>query len=315
MGRIQLQQPEFAYVKGAVRPWSEAVLHVSSEAVLRSANVYEGIKGYWQPDGSFAIVELERHFERLCQSARILRLPMPVDLDGYEKAVRDLVDALVEPGRDMWVRTNVFAVEGHWGLDTETDLIMTAFHQEQVDPEDIDIGVSTWIRPPDLAMPPRIKTTGNYQVGRLARIEGREMGYDEMILMNIHGRISEATGANLLISDGNSIVSPPATEGVLEGITLQVVAKICRDLGIPFERRPVDRSELLIADELAVCGTLAEVAQARSIERLTLPRTREKIAEVAAAYLAAVRGTSPSSAAQMNPLAGIEEAERRAASA
>jgi branched-subunit amino acid aminotransferase/4-amino-4-deoxychorismate lyase len=219
MGQVTLQRPKFAYCNGAVRPWEEAVLHISSEAVLRSANVYEGIKGYWQPDGTFALVHLRRHYDRLVRSARALWLPVPVSYEEFEEAIFALVTALLTPDRDLWVRANIFAVEGHWGLDTVCDLMMTAFGQDQVDPEPIEVGVSTWLRPPDLSFPARVKTTANYQIGRLARIEGRGRGYGEMILLNQHGRVAEATGSCLLMTREGRVYTPPATEGALESIT------------------------------------------------------------------------------------------------
>lgn len=304
MAQVALQKPKFAYLNGAVRPWEEAVLHISSEAVLRSANVYEGIKGYWQPDGSFAIVHLRRHYDRLVRSGRLLQLPVPVSYEEFEEAVFALVSALLTPDRDLWVRANVFAVEGHWGLDTVCDLMMTAFGQDQVDPAPIEVGVSTWLRPPDLSFPARVKTTANYQIGRLARIEGRGRGYGEMILMNQYGRVAEATGSCVLMARDGRVFTPPASEGALESITLDCAAAICDSRGIPFERRPIDRSELLIADELAVCGTLAEITEVTAVDGQPLPRTGGLLTEVATAYLAAVRGTAPHPAITLVPVPG-----------
>jgi branched-chain amino acid aminotransferase len=293
MAQVTLQRPQYAYLRGAVRPWEEAVLHISSEAVLRSANVYEGMKGYWQPDGTFALVHLRRHYDRLTRSARLLHLPVPVSYGEFEQAIFALVEALLTRERDMWVRANLFAVEGHWGLDTVCDLMMTAFHQDPVDPAPIAIGVSTWVRPPDLALPARVKTTANYQVGRLARIEGRGRGYGEMILMNSQGRVAEATGSCVLMARDDEVHTPPSTEGTLESITLDCAEAICRTLDIPFQRRPIDRAELVIADELAVCGTLAEITEVTAIDEQQLPRRGGLLTRVASQYLEAVRGVRP----------------------
>lgn len=293
MAQVTLQKPKYAYLRGAVRPWEEAVLHIASEAVLRSANVYEGIKGYWQPDSMFALVHLRRHYDRLTRSARLLHLPVPVTYLEFEQAVCDLVESMLTREQDMWVRANVFAVEGHWGLDTVCDLMMTAFHQEPVAPAPIEVGVSTWVRPPDLAYPARVKTTANYQIGRLARIEGRGRGYGEMILMNGQGRVAEATGSCVLMAREGRVFTPPATEGALESITLDCAEAICRTRGVPFERRPIDRTELIIADEVAVCGTLAEITEVTVIDGQALPRQGGLLSGVAAAYLDAVRGVAP----------------------
>ena len=118
-----LQQPEWAYFDGDVRPWGEAVLHVDSEAVKRGLNVFEGMKGYWSADGSeFGLVALPRHFARLQRSARILHVPCPVGLGAFEEACRKLVGRLIGPDRDMWVRATLFVTEGHWGEDDRSEI-------------------------------------------------------------------------------------------------------------------------------------------------------------------------------------------------
>ena len=108
-------------------------------------------------------------------------------------------------------------------------------------------------------MPPRIKTGMNYQVARLARIEGRSRGYEDMILLNESGRVAESTGACVVMVRDGSVHTPPPSEGALESITLDVLCDLCASLGIEFERRPIERSELYIADEVGLTGTLAEI--------------------------------------------------------
>jgi len=99
--------------KGEVRPWGEAVLHVSSEAVTRGANVFEGLKGYWSHDcSSFGMVAQPRHFKRLMRSARLLHIPCPVNYETFENACHELVRRLITVEQDMWVRATLFAVEG-----------------------------------------------------------------------------------------------------------------------------------------------------------------------------------------------------------
>ena len=112
---VQLQKPKFVYMGGKLRPWDEAVLHVGCEAVTRGLNVFEGIKGYWQPDGRFGIVMLRHHYERLRRSARLLHIPCDWTYEEYRSAIFELIGALVEPDRDMWARTTLYAIEGYWG--------------------------------------------------------------------------------------------------------------------------------------------------------------------------------------------------------
>ena len=262
---IKLQRPEYAYMEGKLVPWDQAVIHVGSEAATRGLNVFEGLKGYWQKNGKFGIVFLEKHYKRLLRSAKLLYLPCPYGYDEYEKAIFELMGALVDKNKDAWIRTTLYAIEGHWGEGTKSDLIMTAYTQEKKQPEPINLGISTWQRSADVALPARIKTSTNYQAGRLARIEGRENHFDDMILLNQWGRVAEATGSCVLVVRDGVIYTPTASEGALESITLDFVEMIANSLNIKFVRRPVDRTELLIADELAVCGTLAELVPVKKI--------------------------------------------------
>jgi branched-chain amino acid aminotransferase len=295
----QLQQPEFVFMEGGLRPWHDAKLHVASEALTRGVNVYEGLKGYWQGDGRFGMVMLKRHYDRLARSARLLHIPFTWTYHEYEAAVFTLVGRLLLPDRDMWARTTLFAVEGHWGEGTVADLVITAYQQDKQPPSPIALGVSTWRRSRDAALPARIKTSSNYQVGRLARIEAKTRGYQEMVLLNEEGRVAEATGACLLMVRDGVIYTPPAYEGALESITLDVVESLAGSMGIPFVRRPIDRTELLIADELATCGTLAELPTVKSIEDLPLPQPSRILQALQTRYLNAARGIDPHPAVQV----------------
>jgi branched-chain amino acid aminotransferase len=290
---VKLQKPEFVYMGGALRPWSEAMLHVGCEALTRGLNVFEGIKGYWQQDGRFGIVRLRHHYERLQRSARLLHIPFEHSFDEYTQAIYDLMSTLLKPDRDMWARTTLFVTEGHWGENTVADLVITAYHQDKKVPEPIDLGVSTWQRSSDISLPARIKTSTNYQVARLAKIEGRRQGFQDMILINQWGRVAEATGSCVLMVRNGVVYTPPASEGALESITVDIVESLAHSLGIEFIRRPIDRTELLIADELALCGTLAEVTLVRSIEGFPLAKEPSILKTLQDRYFRAVRGIEP----------------------
>jgi len=297
---LGLQQPRWAYFQGEVRPWEQATLHVSCEAVNRGLNVFEGLKGYWQAnERTFGIVALRPHYDRLTRSAKLLHIPVPITFEEFQGACGKLVRALYEPDKDMWIRATLFVVEGHWGEDTVADLFLTAYHQVKQAPSAVSVGVSTWQRSSDISLSPRIKTSANYQVARLARIEGRKRGFREMILLNQHGRVAEATGACVLLVRDGCVITPPASEGRLESITLEIVRKICHSLGIPFVERPVDRTELLIADEIRLVGTLAELAPVIRVDEYELPPTSPVTNLIADTFWAAVRGLTPHSAIEL----------------
>jgi branched-chain amino acid aminotransferase len=290
--QTKLQKPTHLYIRGAIRPWEEGVLHISAEAVTRGLNVFEGIKGYWQPDGSFGFVALRRHWERLKRSARLLHIPFEMSFDDFDSACHALVQRLYRPGVNMWVRATLFVIEGHWGEGTKADLVLTAYNTGESPHAAVDIGVSTWRRAADVVLPYRIKTSTNYQVARLGKIEGRGRGYDEMILLNEHGRVAETVGSCIFMVRDGRVVTPPSWEGAVESITVNIVEMICSEMGIPFERRPVDRTELLISEEVALAGTLNEVTAVRSIDELQVP-CNTIVTAIQGRYLSMVCGIEP----------------------
>ncbi len=299
---VTLQTPKFVYMGGKLRLWEDAVLHVGCEALTRGLNVFEGVKGYWQSDGRFGIVMLRRHYERLRRSARLLHIPCEWTYQDYESATFQLISELVQPDRDMWARTTLFVVEGHWGEGTVADLVITAYHQDKQPPQPINLGVSTWRRSVDVALPARIKTSTNYQVARLARIEGRVLGCEDMVLLNQSGRVAEGTGSCILIVRNGVVYTPPSTEGALESITVDLVEAVANSMGIPFVRRPIERTELLIADEIALCGTLAELPLVKSIEGQRLSGSSPILSALQTRYLRAVRGIDPHPAIELSML-------------
>jgi branched-chain amino acid aminotransferase len=305
---MNLQRPELAYIGGRVRPWEDATLHVGCEAVTRGLSVFEGLKAYRQPDGSLAVVMLRQHYERLQRSARLLHIPWDASFESYRRAIDELAAALLQPEREMWFRTTLYVTEGHWGEGTVADLVITGYQSDIAEPKPIALGVSTWRRSRDVSLPARAKTGTNYQVARLARIEGRASGRDDMVLLNESGRVAEATGAGLLMVRGGRVYTPPATEGALESITADVVEALARSLGVEFIRQPIDRTELLVADELALCGTLAEVTPVQSIEGLLLDRDSSILRTLGRRYLDAVRGVDPHPFVERTAVSGLAHA-------
>jgi branched-chain amino acid aminotransferase len=291
---IVLQKPKWIYMGGRLRPWEEGVLHISCEAVNRGLNVYEGLKGYWSTDNSqFGIVAMPRHYARLLRSSKLLHIPCPVTYEEFESACFELVKSLYSPEKDMWIRATLYVIEGHWGENTVADLVLTAYHQPRSRPDPVSVGVSTWQRSSDVSLPPRIKTSSNYEVARLARIEGRKNDYPEMILLNQWGRVAEATGAGVLIVRNGQVITTPATEGRLESITVEIVAQICQSQGIEYIERPIDRTELYIADEICLAGTLSELVPIQRIDEYDLPSESPIFDKVRDLFFDAVRGVHP----------------------
>lgn len=297
---VALQRPKFAYYDGDVRPWEGASVHASCEGAYRGLSVFEGLKSHWQPDGSMGVIAQRAHYERLQRSAKLLHIPFQHTYEQFDDAVHRLVAALCVLETETWIRATLYVVEGLWGEDQRSDLILTAYQTPKGMPAPISVGVSTWRRATDAMLPARIKTTSNYQVARLARIEGRANGHSEMILLNNSDRVAEAGGACVLMVRDGKVVTPPPSEGSLESITLDLVEVVARDMGIAFERRPVDRTELYIADELALAGTLAALTPIERIDSYKLDPKPGLIARLAKRYHQAVTGIEPHPAITMS---------------
>jgi branched-chain amino acid aminotransferase len=281
----QLQRPPYVFMNGKITPWSAATIHVSSEALIRGLSVFEGIKGYWDvPSKQFSLLALELHFRRLQRSTRLLHLPFSMSWEDFRAACISLSKLLIVEDKDLWLRTTVLAVEGNWGLDTVSDLVITGYTQEKQRPAPTSIGVSNWQRTLDSMQPTRIKSAANYQTARIVRMEARRQGYSDNVMMNQWGRVAETSGCAVLMVRNGQVITPPPTEGCLESITVDLLEHICEHLQVPFIRRPVDRTELYVADEICLAGTLAELIPVKQIESFVLPKERPILERLADAF-------------------------------
>ncbi len=298
----QLQHPTWALVNGELVRYEDVKIHISAEALTRALSVFEGLKGYWTEDNEvFAVRSPRRHYDRLRRSAALLHIPISFSYEEFLSGLATLGAELLVAERDLWFRTTLYVTEGHWGEGTVADLVVTAFTQQKNDPDPMRLGVSTWRRAADVALPTRVKSSANYVGGRLARIETRRLGYDDAILLNDGGRVAEATGACVLIANGGKIISPPTSEGCLDSITVDTLATIAETLRIPFARQPVERTELLTAEECGVAGTISELTMVEEIDGFhyaqdgVLSRLRET-------YLKVMRGGISVPGVDLTPL-------------
>ncbi len=153
--------------------------------------------------------------------------------------------------------------------------------------EGISCRISSWQRQSDVSMPLRGKLTSAYIVSALAKTEAVESGFDEAILLNVQGKVSEGSGMNVFLVRNGQLITPSFDQDILEGITRDSILTLARDMDIPTIERPVDRSELLIADEVFLCGTAARIAPVKRIESYQLP-TERPIADKLRAKLTAI---------------------------
>lgn len=262
----------YAFFNGAIVPIEQATVSVMTNTLNYGTGCFEGIRGYWVPEEEQLLVfQLRAHLERLHRSCRILLMQLPYSVDELCTITLEL---LRREGfrEDVYIRPLVYksdpaiAVQMN-GLTDAFTLFAVGFGQ-YIAGSEVRACVSSWRRIDDNIIPSRAKACGAYINSALAKTEALLNGYDEAIVLGGDGQVSEASAANLFIVRGDTLITPPLTSDVLEGITRQVVAQLARDqLGLSVVERPIDRTELYVADEAFFCGTGAEVKPIVEIDR------------------------------------------------
>ncbi|MFW6725141.1 branched-chain-amino-acid transaminase [Streptomyces sp. MAR4 CNY-716] len=270
------QAPPFAWLNGNVVPWDECVLHARGQGAFWGANVFEGLRVYRDPDGARQVFRIQDHLDRLHRSMKSLRMEIEYSDEDLTRACTDLVNA-----NDFDADVHVCVV-AYFGLGatfdpmaptTETGVHITSTPVPRSAAHDrgAAAAVSSWRRISDDTMPPRIKTGANYHNSRLAQHEALRNGYDTTLLLNQRGTVAEAPGSCVVVVRDGELITPPGTSGVLEGITVDTVARLADEhLGLALHRREVDRTELYVADEVFLCGTMSELLPVTSVDRLAV---------------------------------------------
>jgi branched-chain amino acid aminotransferase len=269
--------PDIIWWNGRLVPWDQARVHVTSEVATRGTNVFEGVRAYWQADaGHSALVHLRRHFARLAQSARLVRFPLD-QVEAHIAQMRDGIDELVRAmgsERDLYLRPTLYIERGRYGWqseNTEVGSYIAGYPTDERSDRPLSCIVSSWRRTKDLAISPLAKAGAAYQAFRLPRIEAAMAGADEAILLNDADTVAETGGAAVFVVRDGVVATPSLADGVLDGITRKVVIELLRDrLDIPVVERAIPRTELYIADEAFLCGTLDEVRAIGSIDEVGL---------------------------------------------
>jgi branched-chain amino acid aminotransferase len=263
----------YAYFRGQVVPLEQAKVGVMTHAFNYGTAVFEGIRGNWNADDQVIyLFRVREHFERLAQSSKILALTMR---DSVERLSEIAVELVERSGyeEDVYLRPMVYTSGEVLGVrlhNVENDTLM--FIAPFGPYLDIEKGArchtSTWRRVNDTGIPPRAKVTGIYVNSALAKTEANLNGFDEAIMLNEDGHVSEGSGENIFVLRHGKLITPAPSDNVLEGITAQTVVELARnELGIETIERQIDRTELYIADEIFMTGTAAHVTPVVEVDR------------------------------------------------
>ena len=283
------------WMNGQLVDWDDAKIHVLTHTLHYGMGVFEGIRAYETADGP-AVFRLTDHMERLHNSARIMMMDLPYSVEELVEATKAVVAASGLPS--CYIRPIAYFGYGEMGLNTlpcTVDVSIAcwpwgAYLGDDAATQGVRMKISSWTRHDHNTMPPAAKTTGNYVNSSLAKVEALKAGYDEAIMLNSAGFVSECTGENIFAARDGVLITPPLAAGALEGITQDSVMTIARDLGFETRFDHLTRSDLYICEEMFVCGTAAEVSAVSSVDDRPIPVPGTMTSAIAAEYAKTVRG-------------------------
>ncbi len=313
---MPLQELSKIWMDGTLVDWHDAKVHVLTHTLHYGTGVFEGIRAY-ETDRGAGVFRLEDHMKRLHESAHILMIDVPFSVEQLVEGTRELVRA--NGVKSAYIRPLVYLGYGEMGLNplpcpVNVTIAMwpwgTYLGDEGVK-HGIRAKISSWQRHDPNAMPPAAKGVGMYVNSSLAKVEAVKAGYDEALLLNPNGSVSEGTGENLFVIRKGVITTTPSSAGALEGITKDTVIAIAKDKGYEVREAEVLRSDLYIAEEVFVTGTAAEVVPVRSVDDRTVgagePGPITKM--IQQTYQAAIRGQIPEYAHWVDVVEGSGDAK------
>lgn len=285
-----------AYWQKKFVPFAEAKISIATHALHYGTGAFGGLRGTPDPQNPQQILlfRLDRHCLRLSQSAKYLHFDL--DPETIKQIILDFVQKN-QPSFPFYIRPFVYTS----GLGiaprlhkVEKDFFVYGLELgDYLSPEGISCRISSWHRQEDRSLPLRGKISGAYITSSLAKTEAVESGFDEAILLNSQGKVCEATGMNIFMVRNGQLITPGYDQDILEGITRASVIQIAQDLGIAVEERPIDKSELFIADEIFLSGTAAKITPVNRIENYQLPQTRPITTQLKEKFVAITENRDP----------------------
>jgi branched-chain amino acid aminotransferase len=266
-----VEQADLIWHNGELVAWEDAKVHVLTHGLHYGTGVFEGERAY-PTDRGPAIFRHHDHLQRLFKSAELYYMPIPYTLEELRAATHELIVA--NDLRECYIRPIVFRGYGQMGLyplDAPVEVSIAvwpwgAYLGEESKRTGVRAKVASWRRISSDSLIPHAKASGQYLNSVLAKIEATKSGYQEAILLDDHGFVCEGSGENVYVVRDGTIITPPQTAGILDGITRKSVFTIARDLGYELVERDLARAELYLADEVFFSGTAAELVPVREID-------------------------------------------------
>ena len=263
---------KYAFFEGSIVPIEEAKVSIMTHAFNYGTGCFEGIRAYWnETKEQLYVFKMREHYERLVHSCKIILISLPHSVDQMCSLTLEL---LSKEGfrEDTYVRPLAYKAESGvgvrlHGLRDGFAIFATPFGKYIDKEEGAKVGVSSWRRINDNSVPARAKITGAYINSALIKTDAMMNGFDEAIVLTQEGHVSEGSAENLFIVREGKLVTSPVTDDILEGITRTTLIELAAtELGIDTVERPIDRTELYVADEAFFCGTGVQIAAIAEID-------------------------------------------------
>jgi branched-chain amino acid aminotransferase len=263
------------WMDGQLVAWEQANVHILTHSLHYGYGAFEGIRSYRRADGTRAIFRLREHIDRLFDTAKLLLMPMPFSREALVEGCRSLLRA--NAMSEGYLRPIAYVGEGEMGIyvQNETRVSIVAWKWGAYLGRDalergIRAKISSFARHHVAIALPKAKMMGQYTNSILAKREAKLGGYDEAILLDAQGYVSEGSGENLFIVRKGTLVTPPLSGSILAGITRDTVMVLAREAGIPVVEDRITRDELWLADEVFLTGTAAELTPVREVDDRTI---------------------------------------------
>jgi branched-chain amino acid aminotransferase len=300
---------EKIWMDGSLVDWEDAKVHVLSHALHYGSGVFEGVRCYETNRGA-AVWHLDEHVKRLFRSAKLYHMDVPFSPEAVGEAIKDTIR--VNGLRSCYVRPLVFRGYGEMGvnpLNAQVNVTIAvwpwgAYLGEDALERGVRVKISSWRRNDQNSLPAAAKATGQYINGVLAKVESLKAGYDEAIMLNQAGYLTDGSGENVFVVRGGTLFTPPISAGCLDGITRASVIRIAEDLGYRTREENMTRTDLYNADEAFFTGTAAEVTPIREVDDRTVGEgSRGPITkEIQGTFFAATKGEVEAYAAWLAPV-------------
>jgi len=270
-----MEKERLIWFKGEVMPVSQAKVNVLSPTSQFGANVFEGLRAYWnKEDEQLYIFRLDEHAQRLLNSIKMMRFEDKFSYNLLIESCKEIIKAN-EFKEDIAIRQTVFLDGfGSWFSTSPIEMFIAPIAKKRLLPAEkngVSCCISSWERINDNSLSPKIKVGANYINSRAGQLEALRNGYDFTIFLNNKGHVSEGPGSCLFFVRDGKLITPPITASILESITRATIIQIAKEeLGIEVVEREVDRTELYIADEMFLCGTAVEMIPVLSVDRIDI---------------------------------------------